>query len=346
MKSTNSRSACKNDHNYISNRLFYIDTLKGFTILCVILGHIIQYSYNNFDENHLFRYIYAFHMPLFMMISGFVSSTKPSPVITFTIKKGKHLLLPFIVWGIFSSILHQKFDIYHIINLFIYPDTGLWFLWVLFFISIFHNLSLIISQKYNINKYKCFIFILFFLFIISKLSHGLGGSHFISWYFIFYICGVILRGIKKLPSNTKILSLFLFIFLILGFYWKRIEAPIFISTNIVLTALCIYCYKIITALTACIFLFSFHKSIESPKSKVQNFLQLLGKETLGIYAIHYYFISIWEQLEFKPLMIYMTLEFIFISIFSLLSVKMLKLNKYLSFILLGNPLKQKTNEMA
>ena len=45
-------------------------------------------------------------------------------------------------------------------------------------------------------------------------------------------------------------------------------------------------------------------------------------------------------------MIYMTLEFIFISIFSLLSVKMLKLNKYLSFILLGNPLKQKTNEMA
>lgn len=39
----------------MNNRLFYVDTLKGFTILCVVLGHIIQYSYNNFDENHLFR---------------------------------------------------------------------------------------------------------------------------------------------------------------------------------------------------------------------------------------------------------------------------------------------------
>lgn len=325
----------------MNNRLFYVDTLKGFTILCVVLGHIIQYSYNNFDENHLFRYIYAFHMPLFMMISGFVSSTTPSSIITFTIKKGQHLILPFIVWGIFSSILHQELNISHIISLFIYPDTGLWFLWVLFFISIFYNLSLNISQKYKINKYKCFIFTLFFLFIISKLSHGLGGSHLISWYFIFFICGVILRSIQKLPSNTKILSLLLLIFLILGFYWKRIEAPISISTNIVLTALCTYCYKIITALTACIFLFTFYKSIENLKSKVQNLLQLFGKETLGIYAIHYYFISIWEQLGLEPSIIYVALELIFISVFSLLSVKILKINKHLSFILLGNSLNKK-----
>ena len=146
---------------------------------------------------------------------------------------------------------------------------------------------------------------------------------------------------QKLLSNTKILSLLLLIFLILGFYWKRIEAPILISTNIVLTALFTYCYKIITALTACIFLFLFHESIENLKSKTQNILQLFGKETLGIYAIHYYFISIWEQLELGSSIIYVTLEFIFISVFSLLSVKMLKLNKYLSFILLGNSLNKK-----
>ena len=191
--------------NSINNRLFYIDTLKGFTILCVILGHIIQYSYNNFDENHLFCYIYAFHMPLFMMISGFISSPTPKPIIKFTIKKGQHLLLPFITWGIFTNILNNELNTPHIINLFIYPNTGLWFLWALFFISVFYNLSLIISQKFNFNKYKCFVFILFILIILSKLVHGLGGSHLISWYFIFYICGVKLRSTSPLPSNTKIL---------------------------------------------------------------------------------------------------------------------------------------------
>ena len=74
---------------------------------------------------------------------------------------------------------------------------------------------------------------------------------------------------------------------------------------------------------------------------MQNLLQLFGKETLGIYAIHYYFISIWEQLGLEPSIIYVALELIFISVFSLLSVKILKINKHLSFILLGNSLNKK-----
>ena len=69
-----------------SNRIAYIDYLKFFAIVCVVIGHIIQYNDNNFDNNHLFRYIYSFHMPLFMMISGYISIFSNKTIIS-TIKK-------------------------------------------------------------------------------------------------------------------------------------------------------------------------------------------------------------------------------------------------------------------
>ncbi|MDE6264225.1 MAG: acyltransferase family protein [Paramuribaculum sp.] len=57
----------------MNHRLFYIDNLRGFLIILVKLGHCIQNLYTDFDQNIVFRYIYSFHMPLFMFIRGFVS---------------------------------------------------------------------------------------------------------------------------------------------------------------------------------------------------------------------------------------------------------------------------------
>ena len=57
--------------NTPSQRLLYIDALKGFTILLVVLGHVLQVRYD--IDNLLYRYIHSFHMPLFMFLSGYVS---------------------------------------------------------------------------------------------------------------------------------------------------------------------------------------------------------------------------------------------------------------------------------
>ena len=54
-------------------RMFWADNLKGFLIPLVVLGHAIQYSYEYFDYSHFYNYIYSFHMPAFMTISGFLS---------------------------------------------------------------------------------------------------------------------------------------------------------------------------------------------------------------------------------------------------------------------------------
>lgn len=58
-----------------NKRIDNIDFLRGIAIFLVIWGHIIQYSsLNSFDffENTMFKIIYSFHMPLFMLISGYV----------------------------------------------------------------------------------------------------------------------------------------------------------------------------------------------------------------------------------------------------------------------------------
>ena len=57
-----------------NRRLIWADSLKGFLILLVILGHSIQYTLGNACYfNHLWNIIYSFHMPAFMAISGFLA---------------------------------------------------------------------------------------------------------------------------------------------------------------------------------------------------------------------------------------------------------------------------------
>lgn len=47
-----------------------IDTLKGFLIILVILGHLIG-SLNVYGGDKIWNFIYTFHMPLFVLISGY-----------------------------------------------------------------------------------------------------------------------------------------------------------------------------------------------------------------------------------------------------------------------------------
>ena len=64
-----------------SFRFVEIDVMKGIAIMLVVLGHVLAWFYDDFlvridsmpyNEIVLWKYIYSFHMPLFMFVSGFV----------------------------------------------------------------------------------------------------------------------------------------------------------------------------------------------------------------------------------------------------------------------------------
>lgn len=59
----------------MKERIQYIDAMRGFAILLVVIGHLIQYNFEDAFHNDIFNIIYSFHMPLFFFISGCVSTT-------------------------------------------------------------------------------------------------------------------------------------------------------------------------------------------------------------------------------------------------------------------------------
>lgn len=62
----------------MSSRIEYIDRLKGLAILAVVMGHIIYFVFHLSDDP-VWGYIYSFHVPLFIFLSGYVIFTPPPP---------------------------------------------------------------------------------------------------------------------------------------------------------------------------------------------------------------------------------------------------------------------------
>ncbi|XIA67596.1 nodulation factor fucose acetyltransferase NolL [Bradyrhizobium sp. TZ2] len=87
-----------------NNRDLSVDFVKGALIILVIVGHLLQYViYRDTDAFWLspyFKSIYMFHMPLFMAISGYLSS-KALLRKSFTrgvSERAMQLLLPMLFW--------------------------------------------------------------------------------------------------------------------------------------------------------------------------------------------------------------------------------------------------------
>ncbi len=86
-------------------RLIWADSLKGWLMLLVILGHAIQgtlgYECNN---NHVFNFIYSFHMPAFIAVSGWLlfrgdlSSYTKEEYLKSCKRRSLQLLVPYFVW--------------------------------------------------------------------------------------------------------------------------------------------------------------------------------------------------------------------------------------------------------
>ena len=50
----------------------YFDNLRGFLIICVIVGNSLEYiSPSSVNPHYLILFLYMFHMPLFTFISGY-----------------------------------------------------------------------------------------------------------------------------------------------------------------------------------------------------------------------------------------------------------------------------------
>lgn len=131
-------------------RIEWIDMAKGYGIIFVLIGHV--------DMPYITNYIYAFHIPLFFFLSGYVFNANKDYK-TFFLKKLRRMIIPYFclcIPMIFSELYYGNsgvIDANGIINeiiCFIKQErhTTLWFLSALILLD-FITYPLI---KYNIKQ--------------------------------------------------------------------------------------------------------------------------------------------------------------------------------------------------
>ena len=168
----------------ISKRIIWIDIVKIFACILVVLGHLhMSMMLSNYYAKEAIYYwfpiqtIYTFHVPLFFVCSGYLYQMKSfggsiiDDHIKTIISKGLNLIIPYIFFSLVTLLLKVIFsaDVNNqatpIIDTILFnPVAPYWFLYALFFlfcviprfkkkryIGIFFLFSLFIKYIYIIN---------------------------------------------------------------------------------------------------------------------------------------------------------------------------------------------------
>ena len=124
----------------MGKRIEYIDFIKGICIFIVVWGHSIQNlgDGNDFWTNPVHEFICSFHMPIFMLVSGFFfSKSIGKPLMQNIIRRFKQLILPCFGWSLVLVAINIGYMLYAGIipspagtlkSLFMETFTRFWFL--------------------------------------------------------------------------------------------------------------------------------------------------------------------------------------------------------------------------
>lgn len=191
-----------------NKRSILIDLMKGIGILLVIYGHCMDYG--SIEWN----YVFAFHMPLFFLLSGYCFVDCQTQ--NFILKKIKSLILPyfkFYLLGLFLTLSISEWRKVLVLDNFIRdwymmaPDaihnSSIWFLVNIFLVSIFFKfIKMILLKNYKIT---------FFLFVnFSVIFLGL---------LIAYVTKRINLPFHRLPWTLDVVFISLS-FYMLGYFFK------------------------------------------------------------------------------------------------------------------------------
>lgn len=84
-------------------RYEYLDIAKGLGILAVVWAHILVVGWSH-------RFIYAFHMPLFFFISGYLFNSAKYPSFkAFISKRFKRLFIPYVIYSVVTWAIWAVF---------------------------------------------------------------------------------------------------------------------------------------------------------------------------------------------------------------------------------------------
>ena len=216
-----------------SNRIKWIDALKGFAVILVVVSHVAEryYKFNLVPSSTpvfrmIYNIIYSFHMPLFMIISGFLFQLSYMTP-TWEKKRSrywKHWInlaivytgFSIILWGvkrILSDDLLHPVKMMDSILIWVKPIGHMWYLYVLLLIY------LIFYCTRNINMWIKLIFTIGVCLASTFIKINWFGLYYLMRYSFFFYMGIILykyRNSTFICFKDWFISIVSFIALFIG----------------------------------------------------------------------------------------------------------------------------------
>ena len=277
-----------------NGRISYIDIAKGIAIICVILGHFCIFEID--------RVVYTFHIPIFFLISGYFINNKLK-ITDFIKEKAKHLLIPYYITCLVIILIALCFAFFNgnIIDTFIYwfkatlyaagsshskplninSIGAIWFLWALFWSSIFLRISL------EMKKYMRMIFIgtIFAFGYFTRNAFWLPlsiqpGACSVLFMYIGYLIKINKNRIDKISPTIRIVGS-LTALIITFMFIKNFK-----SFHLVECDLGRGIIDVIGCLCACWVVILISQFIDKHTNYLKNFFTNVGHHTLIILCVH------------------------------------------------------------
>lgn len=312
-----------------NERITYLDALRGFAILLVVIGHLIQSNYQDALSNPIFNIIYSFHMPLFFFLSGCSRAiserniTEAKDVKSVTkdvITKFCSLIIPSVAWTLlvpqfFCNEITQSSSI-----------SGYWFLNVLFAISVLWSiLSLLMTwlrKGWTVVLMTLIGIIICFIFDIYRIPLV---------YLLLFLLGYVWQQrslSEKIPS--AVISVVSVIFLLAVGKYEYGLSPSGNPDRV-------WLLLPLSCAASIVLHYVFSKNLLNSKCLI-----LLGRYSLGIYLCHFFFIHMpmieWVQHQFSNVLQFFILSLIAVSISGIcvLIQKVVSQIAWLNGLLYGN----------
>ena len=182
-----------------------IDSIKGLLIILVILGHLIIALDNyNFINHCVMGLIYIFHMPLFILISGYVTKHPDNQQPRDMWKTVGNIMVTLIIFQFISSL---RIYLYHgdvLSSLKGFPFGILWYLFSL----ICWRVMLYYTPKALLNRPLLYLIIAIAVSMLSGVFHlgtFLSVQRTLNFYFFFLLGFYYRQGVFNTPlwHNNK-----------------------------------------------------------------------------------------------------------------------------------------------
>ena len=340
-------------------RIQYFDLLKGVAIFMVIMGHIITICIRGIDTAFLFKLIANVHMPVFFFINGFLSY-KEGFAMPNMLKRARQLLLPTVVvsaiWVLYFPHSHLQSPIKSTFAA-LYADTwknGYWFTFCLFELFAIYCLLSVIYRKVTNTALQIAIAIAFYATIVllkpivTASGADYAGMEVISRFFPIFIIGffahrhidIYKRAINGSWPLIAAIAMFVPSFYLIAY---PLEVPALTDWKSI-TIVIMHTSALIIALTLAASWSSNEYAPGNKPSAFARFFSMLGKESLGIYLLHYFFLFPLNPLQdplrnlglqFAPLLAVSVIGALTVLVPTLLTIYLLRQNKWLSRIFTG-----------